>query len=63
MPEVRVLDSIVRETVDSYAVPAGKVDFKSGAQDAEAKVDVKMLQDALIRLMDNAFEAQGGKGP
>lgn len=63
LPEARALDSIARETVDSYAVPAGgRVDFKPGAKDVEVKADAKMLHDALKRLLDNAFDAQGGKG-
>lgn len=61
--DVRAMDSTVKETVDSFEVPAGaKLDFKAGAKDAKVKADAKMFSDSLKRLIDNAFAAQDGKG-
>ena len=60
--ETRSLDAIIREAVAAYALPeSGKINFKPAAEE-KVRVDVKMLTDALQRLLDNAFDAQGGKG-
>ncbi len=46
----------------SYVAPEGcKADFKSGAKDAAVKADPKLVGDSIKRLLDNAFDAMGGK--
>ena len=63
MAELRALDQIVGETLQSYAAPeGGKVDFKPGAKDVKVKVDARMFSDSVKRLLDNAFDAMSNKG-
>jgi signal transduction histidine kinase len=63
MKETRALDEIVEAGLKAYAAPEGaKVDFKPGAKDAAVKVDSKLVGEALKCLLDNAFDAMGGKG-
>lgn len=61
--ETRDFDSVVAGAVKSYQAPqGGKVELAAGAKGAKAKLDVKAFSDALKRLLDNAFAAQGEKG-
>lgn len=61
--ETRDFDATVSEAVKAYEAPAGcKVELKSGAKGAKAKLDAKTFADSLKRLLDNAFAAQGDKG-
>ena len=61
--ETRPFDAVVGDAVAAYAAPeGGKIDAKLGAKDAAVKIDVKAFSDALKRLLDNAFSAQGDKG-
>lgn len=61
--ETQDWDSLVEQAVNGYVPPeGGRVELKSGAKGAKAKADGKMLADSLKRLLDNAFDAQGGKG-
>jgi len=63
LPDIRVLDALVKDAVDSYVVADGcRIDFKPGAKDVKVKVDVKMLADSVKRFLDNAYDAMGGKG-
>jgi signal transduction histidine kinase len=63
MKETKALDEIVEAALKDYAAPAGcKVEFKSGAKDAPVKADPKLVGGSLKRLLDNAFDAMGGKG-
>lgn len=56
-------DAVVSDAVKAYAAPeGGKVELKAGAKGAKAKLDGKAFADALKRLLDNAFAAQGEKG-
>ena len=62
MKESRPIDAIVESALKSYAAPEGcKTDFKPGAKDAAVKADPKLVREALKRLLDNAFDAMGGK--
>jgi signal transduction histidine kinase len=61
--ETRPLDALVKEIAAAYAAPeGGKLDLKLAAKDLSVKVDAKGFSDSLKRLLDNAFDAQGGKG-
>lgn len=61
--ETQDFDSVVSDAVKAYQAPeGGKVDLKAGAKGAKAKLDGKAFADALRRLLDNAFAAQGDKG-
>jgi signal transduction histidine kinase len=61
--EEKVFDAMISAAVKAYAAPGGgRVDFKPGAKEAQVKADAKLMGDALGRLLDNAFDAQGGKG-
>jgi signal transduction histidine kinase len=61
--ETKDVDAVVADAVAAYSAPeGGKVDLKSGAKGAAAKLDVKALHDAVKRLLDNAFAAQDEKG-
>ena len=61
--ETKAVDPVVEDAVAAYAPPeGGKVDLKTGAKGASAKLDVKALHDAVKRLLDNAFAAQEEKG-
>lgn len=61
--ETRDVDATVSEAVKAYEAPAGcKVELKAGAKGAKARLDAKAFADALKRLLDNAFAAQGDKG-
>jgi signal transduction histidine kinase len=61
--ETQDFDSVVSDAVKVYQAPeGGKVDLKTGAKGAKAKLDGKAFADALRRLLDNAFAAQGEKG-
>lgn len=63
MKEPKILDELVASAVKGYSAPSGaRVEFKAGAKDAGVKADPKLMTDALTRLLDNAFDAQGGKG-
>jgi signal transduction histidine kinase len=63
MKETRPLDAIVAAALKGYAAPeGGKVEAKLGAKDAAVKGDAGLISDALKRLLDNAFDAMGGKG-
>jgi signal transduction histidine kinase len=63
LKESRPVDAIVEAALKSYEAPEGcKVEFKSGAKDAAVKADPKLVGDALKRLLENAFDAMGGKG-
>jgi signal transduction histidine kinase len=63
MKETKALDAIVDAALKAYAAPAGgKVEFKSGAKDVLVKADSKLVGDSIKRLLDNAFDAMGGKG-
>jgi signal transduction histidine kinase len=61
--ETQDFDSVVADAVKAYPAPeGGKVELKPGAKGAKAKLDGKAFADALRRLLDNAFAAQGDKG-
>jgi signal transduction histidine kinase len=61
--ETKPLDVLVKDAVGLYAAPdGGKIDLKLGAKDAAVKADAKAFADCVKRLLDNAFDAQGGKG-
>jgi signal transduction histidine kinase len=61
--ETRDFDPVVADAVKAYQAPeGGKVELKAGAKGAKAKLDAKAFADALKRLLDNAFAAQGEKG-
>lgn len=61
--ETKAVDELVEAALKGYAAPeGGKVEFKSGAKDAAVKADAKLLGDSIKRLLDNAFDAIGGKG-
>lgn len=61
--ETQPWDSIVEQAVAGFTPPEGaRVELKLGAKGAKAKVDGKLLADSLRRLLDNAMDAQGGKG-
>jgi signal transduction histidine kinase len=63
MKESKAVDAIVEAALKSYEAPeGGKVEFKSGAKDAAVKADPKLVGDSIKRLLDNAFDAMGGKG-
>lgn len=63
MKESLALDEIVEAALKAYEAPEGcKVDFKSGAKDAAVKADPKLVGESVKRLLDNAFDAMGGKG-
>ena len=63
MKESVELDAVVEGIVKPYEAPeGGKVEFKAGAKGAAVKADKKLLGEALKRLLDNAFDATGGKG-
>ena len=63
MKESLPIDEIVEGALKSYAAPeGGKVEFKSGAKDAAVKADPTLVGDSVKRLLDNAFDAMGGKG-
>ena len=63
MKESKGVDAIVEAALKSYEAPeGGKVEFKSGAKDAAVKADPKLVGDSIKRLLDNAFDAMGGKG-
>lgn len=56
-------DLLVKQSAGAYEPPEGvKLDFKAGAKGVKVKADGKMTADALKRLLDNAVDAQGGKG-
>jgi len=61
--ETKPLDLLVKDSVGLYAAPdGGKVDLKLGAKDTPVRADAKAFADCVKRLLDNAFDAQGGKG-
>jgi len=61
--ETKAVDELVEAALKGYAAPeGGKVEFKSGAKDAQVKADAKLVGDSVKRLLDNAFDAMGGKG-
>jgi signal transduction histidine kinase len=61
--ETKSLDVMVKDAAAAYAAPdGGKIDVKLGAKDAAVKVDAKAFADCVRRLLDNAFDAQDGKG-
>lgn len=61
--ETRALDALVGPAVKAYEAPAdGKITCRFAAKEALVKVDGKMLAESLRRLLDNAFDAMGGKG-
>ncbi|MBI4060483.1 MAG: HAMP domain-containing histidine kinase [Elusimicrobia bacterium] len=61
--ETMPLDPVVKDAVAGFPKPAGgKVDLKLGAEGSCARFDGKAIADALRRLIDNAFAAQGEKG-
>jgi len=61
--ETKGVDALVEAALKGYAAPeGGKVEFKSGAKDAAVKADGKLVGDSIKRLLDNAFDALGGKG-
>lgn len=61
--ETKSVDELVEAALKGYAAPEGcKVEFKSGAKDAAVKADPKLVGDSVKRLLDNAFDAMGGKG-
>ena len=63
MKETKGIDAIVEAALKVYEAPEGcKVEFKSGAKDAAVQADVKLVGESLKRLLDNAFDAMGGKG-
>jgi signal transduction histidine kinase len=63
MKETKEFDAVVEAALKGYAAPeGGKVEVKLGAKGAAVKADVKMVGDSLKRLLDNAFDALGGKG-
>jgi signal transduction histidine kinase len=63
LKESKAVDEIVEGALKTYAAPeGGKVEFKSGAKDAAVKADPKLVGDSVKRLLDNAFDAMGGKG-
>ena len=63
MKESRSIDQIVETALKSYGAPEGcRTDFKPGAKGAAVKADPKLFGEALKRLLDNAFDAMGGKG-
>ncbi|MFI5350780.1 MAG: sensor histidine kinase [Elusimicrobiota bacterium] len=63
MPESGSVDAIVEKALKTFEAPEGcKAEFKSGAKDAAVKADPKLVGESLKRLLDNAFDALGGKG-
>jgi signal transduction histidine kinase len=63
LKESRPLDALTTEALKAYAAPeGGRVEFKAGAKDAKVSADPKLVEQALKRLLDNAFDAMGGKG-
>jgi len=63
MKESRPVDAIVEAALKAYEPPEGcKAEFKSGAKDAAVKADPKLVGESVKRLLDNAFDAMGGKG-
>ncbi|HXT00675.1 MAG TPA: HAMP domain-containing sensor histidine kinase [Elusimicrobiota bacterium] len=63
MRETHAVDKLVEAAVKGYSAPeGGKVEFKAGAKDAAVMADPKLLGDSVKRLLDNAFDAMGGKG-
>jgi signal transduction histidine kinase len=63
MMESGAVDAIVEKALKAYEAPEGfKAEFKPGAKDAAVKADPKLVGDSLKRLLDNAFDAMGGKG-
>ena len=61
--ETKLFDALVKEAVAACAAPdGGKIELKLSAKDAVVKADVKAFHDAVKRLLDNAFDAQEGKG-
>lgn len=61
--ETRDFDATVSESVKAYQAPEGcKVELKLGAKGVKTKLDAKTFADAIKRLLDNAFAAQGDKG-
>ena len=63
MKESLAIDELVASALKTYQAPeGGKVEFKAGAKDAAVKADPKLVGDSVKRLLDNAFDAMGGKG-
>jgi signal transduction histidine kinase len=61
--ETKAVDELVEAALKGYAAPeGGKVEFKSGAKDASVSADAELVGDSIKRLLDNAFDALGGKG-
>ncbi|MFI5362193.1 MAG: sensor histidine kinase [Elusimicrobiota bacterium] len=63
LKESRPIDALAEAAVKAYEAPeGGRVEFRSGAKDAAVSADPKLVGEALKRLLDNAFDAMGGKG-